>query len=115
MATKHGSGPGRGAAAALARGKYTAYSIPPHVLGLGRGTLTPLTPYFLLALWPSPSYLLLVHKIVIVPPDVFFFFFLGLKGVLVTLFTLIIILISLEATTGVRAQFVLRMFPASWP
>lgn len=44
------------------------------------------------------------------------YFFLGLKGVLLTLFTLIYYHSSftLEATTGVRAWFVLRTSPASW-
>lgn len=53
----------------------------------GRGNPHPSPPPFLLALWPSPSHPLSVHKVVTVPPDVFFF--LGLKGVLLTLFTFI--------------------------
>lgn len=66
---------------------YTAYSVPPHLPGAGKGNPHPLTRHSLTAQWPSPSHLS-VHRIVTVLPDVFFFL-LGLKGVLLTLFTLI--------------------------
>lgn len=64
---------------------HTVYSVPVHLSGLDRGILTPLAPFppgpMAQPLMPS-----VIHSIVTVPPDVFF---LGLKGVLLTLFTLI--------------------------
>ena len=88
-----GAGPGRGGAAALARGRkclpqllHSLFRSSPSP-GAGKGNPHPLTHHSLTAQGPSPSHLLSVHKIVTVLPDVFFF--LGLKGVLLTLFTLI--------------------------
>lgn len=69
---------------------HPACSLPPISQGWG-GSTRPSRPRSLLALSPSPSHRLLVHKIVTVP---LMYFFLDLKGVLVIVSTLFFLPLS---------------------